>query len=116
MSMEPHRIVRGQPVSPAKIALAKEMRRAMTDAEQLLWHALRGSRLADLHFRRQQIVYGYIADFYCHSAALVVEVDGPIHEGQRDQDVARDLDLAGQGFRTLRFTNDQVTSDLSTVL
>src|SRR4051812_33525571 len=75
-------IVRGQWVEDEKLARAKELRREMTPAERLLWSHLRRNQLNGLHFRRQQVIEGFITDFYCHSAALVVEVDGRIHEEQ----------------------------------
>jgi very-short-patch-repair endonuclease len=50
----------------------------MTEAENILWQSLRGSRLAGLKFRRQQVIEGFIADFFCHGAKLVVEIDGPV--------------------------------------
>ena len=72
-------IVKGQKVTEGKVILARAMRANMTPTETVLWGCLRGNRLAGLKFRRQQIIDGFIADFYCHAAALVVEVDGPIH-------------------------------------
>lgn len=57
----------------------------MTPAEKLLWQEVRAKKLG-VRFRRQQIIQGFIVDFYCHKAALVVEVDGDIHELQKDKD------------------------------
>src|SRR6478609_3594419 len=92
-------IVIGQTVDAAKVNAAKQQRRTMTIAEKLLWQQVRANRLGGFHFRRQQIAAGYIVDFYCHAARLVVEVDGPIHEQQRDYDKVRDLALTKLGFR-----------------
>ena len=88
----------------------------MTPAERALWAAIRGSRLAGLRFRRQQIVDGFIVDFYCHAARLVIEVDGSIHEDQRGHDEARDELLAGRALRVIRFANDDVLNNLARVL
>ncbi len=55
-------------------ARARELRREMTPAEKVLWQELRGNKLG-LHFRRQQIIAGFIADFYCYAASLIIEVD-----------------------------------------
>lgn len=63
---------------------ARTLRRVMTPAETCLWEQLRGNRCAGLHFRRQQVIDGFIADFYCHDAGLVVEVDGGVHKQQAD--------------------------------
>ena len=72
-------IVRGQKVSAKQLENAKELRREMTPAEKILWEHLKANRLNNLHFRRQQIVHGYFADFYCHQQDLIIEVDGSIH-------------------------------------
>jgi very-short-patch-repair endonuclease len=110
------RIVLGQKVNEGKVCRAKELRREMTPTETLLWDRLRRSQLNGLHFRRQQVVRGFIADFYCHQAALVVEVDGSIHDGRQEADRERDAALAAAGFRTLRFTNHQVETAIENVL
>ena len=80
----PRGIVRGQRIEPEKLARAKALRREMTPQEATLWQRLRKNALNGLHFRRQQVVDGFILDFYCHRAALVLEVDGLSHEGQVD--------------------------------
>ncbi len=75
-------IVIGQGVQLAKVERARQLRREPTREEALLWERLRRNQLDGLHFRRQQIIDGFIVDFYCHAAGLVVEVDGPIHTRQ----------------------------------
>lgn len=109
-------IVIGQRVNRRKQALAKQYRRSLTVDERLLWQALRGNRLGGLHFRRQQVIDGYIVDFYCHAAALVVEVDGGVHEEQAAEDARRDAALARRGLRVLRLRNEDVRWNLSGVL
>ncbi len=115
MAIQPG-IIRGQKVERAMLERAKELRRQMTEAERMLWQHLRRNRLAGLHFRRQQVVHGYIVDFYCHSCGLVVEVDGEVHTAQGDQDAARDALLAAHGLRVVRVTNEQILHELPTVL
>jgi very-short-patch-repair endonuclease len=88
----------------------------MTLAEARLWAGLRGRRLAGLRFRRQQIIDGFIVDFYCHAARLVIEVDGGIHRDQQGHDEARDRIFTSRGLRILRFTNDAVLERLDDVL
>lgn len=83
-------IIRKQKVSEEKLARAKELRKNMTQAERILWDYLRGNRLHGLHFRRHQVIDGYIVDFYCHSAGLVIEVDGEIHNNQKEEDLERE--------------------------
>ena len=72
-------IVTGQRVTKEKLQRAKELRREMTPAENLLWKEVRANKLG-VHFRRQQVIQGFIVDFYCHRAGLVVEVDGDVHD------------------------------------
>lgn len=109
-------IVRGQRVTADKMARAKELRRNMTEAENILWQTLRRNQVDGLHFRRQQIIDGYIVDFYCHALSLIVEVDGEIHEKQIEEDRQRDEALTMRGFRVIRFKNKDVLERLTFVL
>jgi very-short-patch-repair endonuclease len=77
---------------------------------------LKGNRLRGLHFRRQQIIEGYIVDFYCHGAALVVEVDGGVHLRQAAEDAYRDAVLKELGLKVLRVTDENVLADIEGVL
>ncbi len=101
--MTPKNIVIGQKVDPKKAARARELRHNMTDAERLLWQHLRANQLGGWHFRRQQVIAGYIVDFYCHAAGLAVELDGAVHESRADYDAERDQILTQHGLRVLRF-------------
>lgn len=103
-------IVTDQKVTKAKLERAKELRREMTPAEKLLWQELRANKLG-VRFRRQQVIQGFIVDFYCHKAALVVEVDGDIHDLQKDEDARREKVLSELGLRVIRFGNDEVAMD-----
>lgn len=113
--MEETRVVRGRH-QPEKQEMARQMRREMTPAEAHLWQHLRAGRLAGLHFRRQQIIDGFIADFYCHAAKLVVELDGEIHQSTVDYDQERDAIVASHGLRILRFSNTRLDAELHMVL
>jgi very-short-patch-repair endonuclease len=88
----------------------------MTPAEMVLWQHLRANQLDGFRFRRQQIIDGYIVDFYCHRARLVVEVDGGVHTLHTDRDAARDEILAARGLTVLRVTNDEVLSNMPAVI
>jgi len=114
--MRGHDIVSGQRIDAATAERARQLRRRMTEAEETVWQAVRANRLHGLHFRRQQIVDGFIVDFYCHAAGLVVDVDGPIHERQTEADRERDAILMGRGLHVLHLTNDEVLKDLPGVL
>ena len=111
--VKPRNVVIGQPVEEAKLILARQMRHKMTPTEAMLWERLRRNRLG-VNFRRQQIIDGFIADFYCHAAALVVEIDGPVHDPEYDAE--RDRIFAGRGICVLRFTNDDVRLRVGLVL
>jgi len=109
-------IIIGQKIPRELNKRAKELRRNMTPAETILWNQLPTNKLKGFHFRRQQVIDGYIVDFYCHAAALIVEIDGDIHEQQIEYDAERDAHLSSRGFTILRFRNDEVVNDLPVVL
>jgi very-short-patch-repair endonuclease len=85
---------------------AKAMRSAPTDAEHRLWQILRAKRLAGYKFRRQMPIDGFIADFVCLGRRLIVEADGGQHGDGAD--ARRDAYLEAQGFRVLRFWNNDI--------
>jgi very-short-patch-repair endonuclease len=101
-----------------KLALAQRMRETPTPAEAILCEHLRTHRMAGLHFRRQHVISGCIADFYCHAARLVVEVDGQSHQSSeaRLHDAERDRVLRDRGLRLLRVSNEDVFNRLPDVL
>jgi very-short-patch-repair endonuclease len=108
-------IIPGQRVTKEKLQRAKELRSDMTPAEKILWEELRANKLG-VHFRRQQIIAGFIVDFYCHKAALVIEVDGDIHDLQQDEDARREMVLSEMGLRVVRFRNNEVLRRLPVVV
>ena len=87
----------------------------MTPAEKILWEELRANKLG-VHFRRQQVIQGFIVDFYCHRAGLVVEVDGDIHDLRLEEDARREKALSELGLRIVRFRNDEVVRELFDVV
>jgi very-short-patch-repair endonuclease len=99
-----------------KLELARYFRKNMTHAETILWKNLKGNKLNGLHFRRQQVILGFIVDFYCHKLSLIVEIDGEIHEEQKEQDFERERILTENGFRIVRFSNNEIENELSRVL
>lgn len=108
-------IIPGQKVTKEKQQRARELRREMTPAEKVLWEQIRANKLG-VHFRRQQVIAGFIVDFYCHKAALVIEIDGDIHDLQKEEDERREEVLSALGLRVVRFGNDEVMKDLSVVV
>ena len=95
---------------------AHKMRQRPTAAEALLWSRVRANQVLGFHFRRQHAIGPAIVDFCCAAAKLIVEVDGPIHERQVNEDRLRQQWLEAQGFRVLRFTNDRVLQDVDGVV
>ena len=97
---------------------AKALRKECTPAEDFLWTIIRNRKLKGFKFRRQHPIYRFIADFYCHEALLVIELDGGIHsmkdvkEYDKDrEDLLKELDLV-----VLRFTNEEVLRETDKVI
>jgi very-short-patch-repair endonuclease len=97
---------------------ARVLRKNSTDAERLLWSELRNHRLNGTSFRRQVPIGGFIADFMCHAARLVIELDGGQHfsDDQEKADAARTAVIEGKGFRVLRFSNLDIMTNRAGVL
>ncbi len=95
---------------------ARVLRSNSTDAERYLWRDLRRRQLAGYRFRRQVPVAGYVADFACLEAGLIVELDGSQHLERRHYDARRDERLRAAGFRVLRFWDNDVLRDTQSVL
>lgn len=94
---------------------ARELRKNLTKAESILWRHLRLRQINGHKFRRQQPIGRYIVDFVCFERRLIIEVDGGQHSEQIDYDSERDAWLETQGFRMLRFWNNQVMNELEAV-
>jgi very-short-patch-repair endonuclease len=89
-----------------------------TSAERRLWNGVRREQIGGFRFRRQVILGGFVADFACYEAHLVVEVDGATHstDAEVTRDAARDTTLKAQGYSVLRFTNDEIFHNIEGVL
>ena len=96
--------------------VAKNLRKRPTDAETLLWSHLRGRRLHGLKFRRQQPVGNYIVDFVCLEEGVIVEVDGSQHAAEKATDQRRDKWLEEEGFKVVRFWDNEVLTNIDGVL
>ncbi len=92
------------------------MRRQPTKAERLLWYRLRNRQIGNVKFRRQEPTGSYIADFVAMELRLIIELDGGQHALAADADVTRTTALAKDGYRVLRFWNNEVLKDLDGVL
>ena len=104
-------------IYPILKANSRKNRGEMTLAESLLWDCLK-AEIPDYHFRRQQVIGDYIADFACLSRQLVIEVDGEYHstDEQQLQDEARTEFLNKRGFYVMRFTNQEVMNEIDNVI
>lgn len=104
--------------------LARALRKRQTPAEVFFWEQVRDRRLLNLKITRQKIIQCpidptftkfYIADFYCHEHKLIIELDGDIHEKQLHEDLVRSELMESNGYRVVRFKNEEVLSDWPSV-
>jgi very-short-patch-repair endonuclease len=96
--------------------IAKDLRNKATDAEKILWKHLRAKQFGGLKFRRQEPIGKYVVDFVSFDGKVIIEVDGGQHASQQAADSERDEWFARQGFKVLRFWNNEVLQNLSGVL
>ena len=96
--------------------VARLLRRSEAPAERMLWRVLRNRSVNGLRFRRQHPLDGFVLDFYCPDARLCVELDGAVHDAQEERDAARTAYLAARRITVIRFRNEEVLTDLGSVL
>jgi very-short-patch-repair endonuclease len=101
-----------------RVSRARRLRRDTTDAERKLWQRLRQWPEGRAHFRRQATLGPYFADFACHTNRLVIELDGGQHGGgaQMERDAARNAYFQVQGYRVLRFWNNDIMQNIDGVM
>jgi leucyl-tRNA synthetase len=106
----PPRVTRRADIDANKLELARRLRQAPTAAEATAWQILRARALHGLKFRRQQVIAGFIVDFYCPSQRLVLELDGGVHDDptQRERDRTRTDAFRKLSIRVLRIPNHDV--------
>ncbi|HHE39127.1 MAG TPA: DUF559 domain-containing protein [Candidatus Cloacimonetes bacterium] len=106
------------------VQTAGNLRKHSTKAEKIFWNAVRNRKIENLKFNRQFPLYFeyegrkrfFIADFYCHEMKLVVEIDGGIHETQKDCDELRTAIINELGMKVIRFNNEKVIKNLNEVI
>jgi very-short-patch-repair endonuclease len=108
MTHESRAVTGGQFVTDDKKGFARRLRREMTPQEVKVWEAVRDRRLGGFKFRRQQVIEGYIADFYCPEVGVVLELDGAVHAGRADYDAHRDRVLTARRIAVLRLPNERI--------
>ncbi|MBN1663077.1 MAG: DUF559 domain-containing protein [Deltaproteobacteria bacterium] len=95
---------------------ASRLRKEMTKAEACLWkYVLRAAQMKGYQFRRQRPVLSYIADFMCKELRLVIEVDGITHDSKLEKDKRRTDELRQAGFHVIRFTDEEVLTNIQGV-
>jgi very-short-patch-repair endonuclease len=111
-------VVALQYVNERKKQQARRLRQKSTPAEKALWQRLRNRQAYGLKFRRQQVIAGFIADFFCEELKLVIEVDGAIHNTikQRKIDILRENVFTDKGLTTIRFRNEDVLGNIESCL
>jgi very-short-patch-repair endonuclease len=111
-------VIRLQKIVSSKLSDARELRQNMTVAEKLLWERIRNRKAGGLKFRRQQIIEGFITDFYCEDGKFCVEVDGGVHftPVEIKKDEHRTNVFKARGIRVLRIPNEDVMIRLPLVI
>jgi very-short-patch-repair endonuclease len=104
------------PLLPKVKTRVRQLRKDSTGPERRLWAAIRGSQLAGLKFRRQHPIGPFVVDFCCLEETLVIELDGKSHIDMAEEDRQRQEYIEGQGFRVIRFDNDEVLQNIDGVV
>jgi very-short-patch-repair endonuclease len=94
----------------------RQLRSEPTECEKILWQHIRKNQISGIRFRRQVSIGGYVMDFYAPSIKLAIEIDGSIHDKQKEYDNFRQSGIETMGIRFLRFSNDQVSNEIDKVL
>jgi very-short-patch-repair endonuclease len=117
-TQKPRRPKKERPQRDGMVGAARQLRSNPTEAETMLWEALRRKQVGGMRFRRQRVIGPYIVDFCCLSHKLVVEVDGAHHHNEeyREYDEDRTSYLEANGFQVLRFNNVEVLTDIESVV
>jgi len=99
-----------------KKIFARTLRKEQTPEEVIVWGLLRNRKFMNLKFRRQHVIEGFIVDFYCHELRLAIEIDGRIHDRQKDYDELRQGFIEERRVSFIRVTNDEVSRDVNILL
>ena len=102
--------------NPETMETARILRERMTESEKKVWDRICQKQICGVRFRRQHPIAIFIADFYCHSAKLVVEIDGDIHNQQKEYDLGRTAEMERFHIAVIRFTNKEVELNIENVI
>ncbi len=95
---------------------ARQLRNQMTKEELMLWERIKGKQVCNVRFRRQHPINTFIADFYCHEAKLVIELDGKIHLQSIEYDIERTKIIENFNIKVIRFENEEVLTKINDVI
>ena len=96
-----------------KKTFARNLRRESTPEEDKIWNALRNRKFLNCKFRRQHVIEGFVVDFYCKRLRLAIEVDGKIHDRQKEYDELRQRLIEEEGIKFIRVTNEEINKDIN---
>ena len=111
-------LVRNQDIKRDKLELAKQFRKEATPSENIVWQLIRNRKIHNLKWRRQQIIEGFVADFYCSDLNVVLEIDGEVHDNDsaREYDQLRTEIFESLGITTYRLKNEDCDEEHITKL
>ena len=101
-------VVRNQKINPKKLELARHFRKNPTESEDAVWQMLRNRQIRNLKWRRQQVIDGFIADFFCAELNVVLEIDGSVHDNEevKEYDEYRTSVFESRGIKVFRLKNE----------
>jgi very-short-patch-repair endonuclease len=99
-----------------KKTFARSLRKEATVEEKKVWEVLRNRKLQNLKFRRQHVIEGFVVDFYCREIHLAIEIDGKVHDKQKDYDMHRQRLIEERGVNFIRITNEEINKDIEFIL
>jgi len=104
--------------TPKILNRARMLRKEPTEAEKILWSRIRNKQILGFKFRRQHPINFFIADFYCHEANLVLEIDGGIHDETevKERDAWREEVINQFGIKVIRFKNDDIVKNIDKIV
>ena len=111
-------LIRNQKINSDKLELARQFRKEATQSEDIVWQLLRNRKMFNLKWRRQQIIEGFVADFYCAELNVVLEIDGGVHDNDaaREYDELRSEIFESLGIKTFRIKNENCDEEHITKL
>jgi len=104
------------PYNPKLKVFARKLRNESTFTEIMVWNYLKKKQLRGYDFDRQKPIDKYIVDFYCKPLKLVIEIDGEIHQFQKEYDQGREVELEKYGLKIIHFTNEEIINNIEFVI